>query len=81
MSTTEPKQHQTYSQRPTSNLRSLRHIRASQGQLLGLLDKRFLYFQAHTLARPLKQLTAEVNCEQFAVPGGLDRLSRLRKLT
>jgi hypothetical protein len=79
--TTHTKKHQTYSQRPTSNLRSLRHIRASPGHLLGLLASRFLYFRAHPLAPPLKQPQTEVSIQQFAVPGGLDRLVDLRKLT
>jgi hypothetical protein len=79
--TTQPKKHQTYSQSPTSKLPSLRHIRASPGHLLGLLANRFQLIRAHPLAPPLKQPQTEVSIQQFAVPGGLDRLVDLRKLT
>jgi hypothetical protein len=80
-STTKPKQHQANSQRPTNNLGSLMHIRASQGHLLGLLADIFQHKPAHPLTPPLKQPKTEVSCEQFAVPGGLNRLSELCKLT
>jgi hypothetical protein len=79
-STTQPEQHQTYSQRPTNNLRSLRHISANPVHLLGQ------HIIIPVLSSPsssptLKQPKTEVRCEQFAVPGGPERLSRLRQLT
>ena len=64
-----------------SNLRSIRHLRASQGYLLGLLANLFLDFRAHTLPLPLKQPKTEVSCEQFGQPGGREVLSEQRKLT
>ena len=79
--TTQPKQDQSYSQRPTNNLRSLRYIRASTGHLLGLLANIFLDFQAHTLPPPLKQPKTVVSCEQFGQPGSRDNLSEQPRLT
>jgi hypothetical protein len=77
----EPTNPKARAQGPPSNLHIHKHVRASQGHLLGLLVNLFLDFRAHPLPPPLKQPQTEVSCEQFALPGDLHRLSGQRKLT